>query len=178
MPNLARKLPVGAEFLDEGLHARVWAPNCRHVVLVTDPDGPAGEKFALAAEPDGYFSALIDRLEPGTPYRYRLDGGQAYPDPASRFQPEGPHGPSMIVDPTRYAWRDTGWRGVSPGVHIIYEMHIGTFTPPGTWQGAIAELPALADLGITVIELMPVADFTGDFGWGYDGVDLFAPTRL
>jgi maltooligosyltrehalose trehalohydrolase len=177
MRDIQRRLPVGAELLEQGLHVRVWAPKCRRVAMVTESETQDAEAFELEAEPDGYFSTLIEGLEPGVRYRYRLDGGTSFSDPASRFQPEGPHGPSMIVDP-RYGWRETAWQGVREGVQIIYEMHIGTFTPEGTWQSAIAELPALADLGITVLEVMPVADFAGDFGWGYDGVNLFAPTRL
>ena len=101
-----------------------------------------------------------------------------YPDPASRFQPQGPHGPSEVIDPSAFAWTDRGWRGVGVTGQVIYEMHVGTFTPEGTWEAAARELPELADLGVTVLEVMPVADFPGRFGWGYDGVNLFAPTRL
>ncbi|HSG39093.1 MAG TPA: malto-oligosyltrehalose trehalohydrolase, partial [Thermoanaerobaculia bacterium] len=101
--------------------------------------------------------------------------GDAFPDPASRFQPEGPHGPSQVVDPSTFQWTDRDWRGVTREGQVIYEMHVGTFTPEGTWAAAARELPELADLGITVLELMPVAEFPGRFGWGYDGVDLFAP---
>lgn len=109
-------------------------------------------------------------------YRYKLDAG-AFPDPASRFQPEGPHGPSRIIDPT-FTWTDSEWRGVSPEGQVIYEMHVGTFSEEGTWAGATRHLPHLAELGITLIEVMPVSDFPGRYGWGYDGVNLFAPTRL
>jgi maltooligosyltrehalose trehalohydrolase len=112
-------------------------------------------------------------------YRLRLEGHPAlYPDPASRFQPQGVHGPSQIVDPGTFRWSDSAWLGVPRDGQVIYEMHIGTFTPEGTWAAATRELPELAALGVTVLEIMPVADFPGDFGWGYDGVDLFAPTRL
>ena len=112
-------------------------------------------------------------------YRFRLDQGEAaLPDPASRFQPEGPHGPSEIVDPGDFAWTDGAWRGRTREQLVIYEMHVGTFTPDGSWEAASRELPALAELGITCLEIMPVAEFPGRFGWGYDGVDLFAPTRL
>jgi maltooligosyltrehalose trehalohydrolase len=111
-------------------------------------------------------------------YGYRLDGSPACPDPASRFQPAGPHGPSEIVDPGAFAWSDADWRGVTREGQVIYEMHVGTFTTAGTWEAASRELPELARAGITVVEVLPVADFVGDFGWGYDGVDLFAPTRL
>jgi maltooligosyltrehalose trehalohydrolase len=112
-------------------------------------------------------------------YRYRLDQGpDLYPDAASRFQPDGPHGPSMIVDPAAFHWTDVSWPGRALEGQVIYEMHIGAFTTEGTWEAAARQLPALVDVGVTVLELMPVADFVGTFGWGYDGVDLFAPTRL
>jgi maltooligosyltrehalose trehalohydrolase len=112
-------------------------------------------------------------------YRFRLDADSThYPDPISRFQPQGPHGPSEVVDPRTFSWSDHAWPGVAREGQVIYEMHIGTFTSEGTWEAAIRELPALAELGITLLEVMPVADFSGDFGWGYDGVNQFAPTRL
>ena len=133
--------------------------------------------MALGPERDGYFSGLLPAT-PGALYRFRLDGKNAYPDPVSRFQPEGPHGPSQVVDPSRFVWTDQAWRRCGREGQIVYEMHIGTFTREGTWDAAIKELPALADLGVTVLEVMPVADFPGRFGWGYDGVYLFAPTRL
>ncbi len=136
-----------------------------------------GSVVELKAEADGYFSGYVPNIEAGTLYKFRLDSGE-FPDPASRFQPEGPHGPSAIIDPGRFEWTDAGWKGVRRGGQIIYEMHIGTFTRGGTWRAAVEELPQLADLGITVLEVMPVADFCGRFGWGYDGVNLFAPTRL
>lgn len=110
-------------------------------------------------------------------YKYKLDSG-SFPDPASRFQPEGPHGPSQIVDPSQFRWTDSKWKGPSRAGQVIYEMHIGTFTREGTYRAAMEHLPKLVDLGITMLEVMPVADFPGRFGWGYDGVNLFAPTRL
>jgi maltooligosyltrehalose trehalohydrolase len=130
----------------------------------------------LHAEGNGYFSGLVPHAAVGTAYRFRLDGG-SYPDPASRSQPDGPHGPSVVVDAT-FAWTDHGWRGHEPGAWVMYELHLGTFTPEGTWSAAAAHLPALAALGITVLEVMPIAEFSGGFGWGYDGVDLFAPSHL
>ncbi len=115
----------------------------------------------------------------GALYRFRVNEAEDFhPDPASRFQPEGPHGSSCIVDPKRFQWTDSKWRGVNLKGQIIYEIHIGTFTPEGTWRAAAEQLAELARAGITVIEVMPIADFPGKFGWGYDGVDLFAPTRL
>lgn len=176
-PVMSRRLPVGVEPLgDGGAHARVWAPKAGRVELVVEGEG---RSFALRPEGDGYFSATIDRLAVGTLYRFRLDGGETlYPDPASRFQPDGPHGPSQLVDPARFSWTDAGWSGRAIQGQVIYEMHIGTFTAEGTWDAARRALPALVELGVTVLELMPVADFAGKFGWGYDGVNLFAPTRL
>src|SRR5262249_47488763 len=125
------------------------------------------------------FSGFARAASAQTLYRFRLNGaGELRPDPASRFQPQGPHGPSQVVDPDAFSWTDAGWRGVEREGQVLYEMHVGTFTREGTWSAAERELEELASLGVTVIEVMPVADFPGRFGWGYDGVDLFAPTRL
>ncbi len=170
-----RRLPIGAEVLPEGgVRFRVWAPG-RHRVGVAIDHGPT---VALDAEPGGYWSGRVARAGPGTRYRFRLDDDQALPDPASRFQPGGPHGPSEVIDPDAFAWTDRDWPGIGSEGQVLYEMHIGTFTPEGTYAAAMARLPALKEIGITAIELMPVAEFPGRFGWGYDGVDLFAPTRL
>ena len=114
----------------------------------------------------------------GSRYKYRLDGGETCPDPASRFQPEGPHGWSAVVDGAAFPWTDQNWRGVALPHQVIYEMHIGTFTRQGTWSSAQAELPHLAETGVTVLEVMPVAEFPGRFGWGYDGVQWFAPAHI
>jgi maltooligosyltrehalose trehalohydrolase len=160
-----RRLPIGAEVTPEGVHFRVWAPKRKKVEAATDTGS-----FELEAEGDGYFSGIGS----GTLYKYRLDGGDSFPDPASRFQPQGPHGPSQVVDPS-FPWTDEGWRGLRREGQVLYEMHVGTFTPEGTWEAASRELQELARLGITVIEMMPVTEFPGRFGWGYDGVDLFAP---
>jgi maltooligosyltrehalose trehalohydrolase len=172
--SVQRRLPIGAEIVEGGVHFRVWAPARKDVAVVLgDREAP------LSAEGDGYFSGLIEDIGAGALYRFRLDGGDdLYPDPASRFQPEGPHGPSCVVDPRSYAWKDHGWGGVRAQGVVLYEMHIGAFTPEGTWAAAMRELPELARFGITCLEVMPVAEFPGAFGWGYDGVDLFAPTRL
>jgi maltooligosyltrehalose trehalohydrolase len=141
--------------------------------------GRSPRSITLTPEDQGYFSGEVPEAGAGTLYRFRLDGDEAlYPDPASRFQPEGPHGPSQVVDPGEFRWTDGQWRGTSLKGQVIYEMHIGTFTREGTWAAAARELPELARAGITLLEVMPVAEFMGRFGWGYDGVDLFAPTRL
>jgi maltooligosyltrehalose trehalohydrolase len=176
-----RRLPVGAEVLPEGgVHFRVWAPRCRRVEIVLgDKSGGNREILELSHDEPGYYSGFASNARPGSLYHYRLDGNDyLYPDPASRFQPDGPHGPSCIIDPTLFQWTDDRWAGVKIEGQVIYEMHVGTFTREGTYEAAARELPELADAGITVIEMMPVAEFCGRFGWGYDGVDLFAPTRL
>ena len=173
-----RRLPIGAEVLPEGgAHFRVWAPRRKQVEAVFQGDSDRSIQFT--PEPDGYFSALAPQARAGALYKLRLDGGRhLYPDPASRFQPEGPHGPSQVVDPRAFHWTDEQWGGVGPENQVLYEMHVGTFTKEGTWEAAARELPELAELGITCVEVMPVAEFPGQFGWGYDGVNLFAPTRL
>jgi maltooligosyltrehalose trehalohydrolase len=173
-----RRYPAGAEIApDGGVHFRVWAPVCQRVEVILEP--PDESDHELKPDGDGYFSLIIPDLDPGTRYRFRLDGGDMlYPDPASRFQPEGPHGPSQVIDPWSYRWSDMNWKGVALPGQVIYEMHIGTFTKEGTWSAAERELPELAAAGITCLEVMPVAEFPGQFGWGYDGVNLYAPTRL
>ncbi|HEY0304166.1 MAG TPA: malto-oligosyltrehalose trehalohydrolase, partial [Longimicrobiales bacterium] len=132
----------------------------------------------LEREGDGYFSAELAGVRAGSRYWYLLDDDGPFPDPASRFQPDGPHQASEVIDPDAYDWSDGGWRGVRLPGQVIYEMHVATFTREGSWRAAATELIRLKDLGVTVIELMPVAEFAGRFGWGYDGVDLFAPTHL
>jgi maltooligosyltrehalose trehalohydrolase len=175
----SRRLPVGAEFTpDEGTRFRVWAPKRRRVDVLLEEAGRDPLVVALEAEAGGYFSGLSRDAAPGALYRFRLDGADAFPDPASRFQPDGPHGPSMVVDPKRYRWSDADWKGRPIRGQVLYEMHVGTFTREGTWGAAGEKLRDLFDAGITVVEAMPIADFPGRFGWGYDGVDLFAPTRL
>ncbi|HJZ59099.1 MAG TPA: malto-oligosyltrehalose trehalohydrolase [Gemmataceae bacterium] len=172
-----RRLPVGAEVRPDGTHFRVWAPIRKRIEAVLETGRAAGA-HELTSEPQGYFSGLVRQAAAGDRYRLRLDGEKTYPDPASRFQPEGPHGQSEVVDPTTFPWTDTGWAGLSLPGQVIYELHIGTFTREGTWAAAMRELPELASAGITLVEVMPVADFPGRFGWGYDGVNLFAPCRL
>jgi maltooligosyltrehalose trehalohydrolase len=179
---LRRRLPVGAEPQDEvGVNFRVWAPDRRRVRVqierTHDGGGPAAHD--LQSEVEGYFSGTVAAAGVGTRYRFLLDEDPTpYPDPASRFQPDGPHGPSEVIDPAAFLWSDEAWKGLKPDGHVLYEMHLGTFTREGTCRAAMALLGDLAELGVTIIELMPVAEFPGRFGWGYDGVDLFAPTRL
>ena len=169
-----RRFPVGAEVTSHGVDFRVWAPNCRRVEVVIE----GGETVPLDGEAEGYFSGLVRNAQAGSRYRLRLDGGEAFPDPATRYQPSGPHGWSEVVDASGFAWSDSHWPGVTLGGQVIYELHIGTFTQEGTWRSAQARLPQLAETGITVVEVMPVAEFPGQFGWGYDGVQLFAPAHI
>ncbi len=175
MPTVKRRLSAGVELLGSAaVDARVWAPACRTVEFVID----GGAIHPLDAAEEGFFQGTIPGVASGTRYWFRLDGDRLRPDPVSRYQPDGPHGPSAVVDPLAFAWSDTAWRGIEARGQVLYELHVGTFTRQGTWRAAAEELPALVDLGITAIEMMPVADFAGRFGWGYDGVNLYAPSRL
>ena len=171
-----RRFPVGADVIAGGTHFRVWSPAHKRVELVVEEE--THRVFPLEPESGGYFSAFVEGCQAGAFYRYRLDGGEAFPDPASRRQPRGVHGPSEIVDARRFPWTDANWKGLTIKNQVLYEMHVGTFTREGTWLAAIHELAALADLGITTIEMMPIAEFSGKFGWGYDGTFWYAPTRL
>jgi len=180
-----RRLPIGAEVIPaKGVHFRVWAPKRKkiEVVLEKGPHGTApgaGAAIELQSEKNGYFSGLAADADEGSYYRFRLDGKNLlFPDPASRFQPNGPSGASLVVSPESYQWTDQDWAGIDMAGQVIYETHIGTFTQEGTWEAAARELAELKDLGVTLLEIMPVADFPGRFGWGYDGVNLFAPSRL
>lgn len=174
-----RRYAIGAEVVAQGgVHFRLWAPKPRQVRLVigNDADERSAAEIDMTEEAGGYWSAYVGHLGPGSLYGFRLDDDETiYPDPASRYQPQGPHGLSQVVDDLEYAWNDNAWKGVPSYDRVIYEMHIGSFTPEGSFRAAADKLPDLAELGITVIEVMPVAEFDGCFGWGYDGVALFAP---
>jgi maltooligosyltrehalose trehalohydrolase len=177
-----RRYPIGAELIGPNeTHFRIWAPKAHRVDLVLEESAAKDSRrtfHALEAEEGGYFSGSAN-AGAGARYRFRVNEGENfYPDPASRFQPDGPHSPSSIVDPTQFRWTDSQWPGLTLKGQIIYEMHIGTFTKDGTWHAAAQQLEELACIGVTVIEMMPVADFPGKFGWGYDGVNLFAPSHL
>ena len=174
--DVPRRIPIGAELSEHGVHFRVWAPSRRTVEVVID--GARQQIVQLTKEASGYFSGLVESLKAGSRYKYRLDSKDSFPDPASRFQPDGPHQPSEVIDPSTFHWTDSAWTGAKLPGQVIYEMHIGTFTKEGTWRSAARQLPRLAETGVTVLEVMPVAEFPGRFGWGYDGVYLFAPTHL
>ncbi|WP_183865183.1 MULTISPECIES: malto-oligosyltrehalose trehalohydrolase [unclassified Rhizobium] len=170
-----RRYPVGAEIVDRVASFRVWAPSHQTMSVVL----MAGGEYPMRREEGGYFCVDVEGLQIGALYQFRLgETPQCLPDPASRFQPGGPAGPSMLVDYRSFRWRDTAWPGISPDGQVLYEMHIGTFTPEGTYEAAAQKLPLLKDLGITCLEMMPVNEFLGEFGWGYDGVLPYAPTRL
>src|SRR5260370_2694183 len=176
------RYPIGAELVganEPELRVRAQKATRVDVVLEESAARNAHRTFhPLRREESGYFSGSAE-ARAGDCYRFRVDNAEHFhPDPASRFQPDGPHGSSRIVDPTTFLWSDAEWRGKQLKGQIIYEMHVGTFTPEVTWSAAVEQRPELARIGITVIEVMPIADFPGNFGWGYDGVDLFAPTHL
>lgn len=176
-----RKFAVGAEPGETGTHFRVWAPAARRLEVVerSASSSAAGKGHLLERGADGYFAGHVPGLRDGDLYSLRLDGqAQLLPDPAARFQPQGPHGPSQIVDAGRYAWSDAGFAGTPERGQVLYELHVGTFTKEGTYEAAAEQLGYLVDTGITTIELMPLAEFPGEFGWGYDGVGLWSPTRL
>jgi maltooligosyltrehalose trehalohydrolase len=175
-PPVVRRCPVGAEIVGEHeLSFRLWAPAAQRVRVVLLSRG--GREHELECGTDGYFSGAVPGRA-GDRYKFRLDDSQLYPDPASRFQPSGPHEASEVIDASVFQWTDADWPGVPLDGQVIYEMHAGTFTREGTWASAQRQLDELARLGVTVLELMPVAEFEGRFGWGYDGVDLFAPSHL
>ena len=155
----------------------MWAADARTVDVQTDGDDGAYERATLKALDDGVFEGSIRGAKAGDRYAYFLDGQGPFPDPASRFQPEGPHGASEIVDPHAFSWSDLGWRGVGLDDLLLYELHVGTFTPEGTFASAAERLAYLRDLGVTAVELMPVAEFPGERSWGYDPAALFAPAH-
>jgi maltooligosyltrehalose trehalohydrolase len=169
-----RRRPIGAEIIGDATSFRVWASAHRDVNVVI-----SGVDYPLRDEDGGYFQGAINGVAAGTRYRFRIDGSdETYPDPASRFQPDGPHGDSEVIDANAYRWSGENRREVDKRNLVIYEMHIGTFTREGTWRAAIEQLAALRDTGINLLEVMPVHEFPGRFGWGYDGVDLWAPSHL
>src|SRR5437660_3940646 len=170
-PSLDRMSALGASLLANGVTFRVWAPRCRSVDVVVD--GRAIE--ALVPREGGLFEVTLEGLAEGARYKYRLDATRYRPDPASRFQPEGVHGPSVVVDPNRFVWTDQEFAGHALGDLVLYELHVGAFTPPGTFEAIVPHLARLVELGVTAVELMPIAEFPGSRNWGYDGVHLWAP---
>ncbi|WP_203329012.1 malto-oligosyltrehalose trehalohydrolase [Candidatus Laterigemmans baculatus] len=172
MPSTTRPAH-GAIVTGEGVQFSLWAPLAETVELLLD----SGLRMPMIPGEDGLFELFVERLKPGATYRYCLDGGEPLPDPASRFQPEGVHGPSQIIDPSAYPWKDAAWQGIPRQELVFYELHVGTFTPEGTFRSLIPRLPYLKELGITAVELMPLADFAGRWNWGYDPAAFYAPSR-
>lgn len=182
-----RRYPIGAEIVSGQVYFRVWSPlsNTVEAVFEDTPDGNNKNDISntaslkLLREEGGYFSGILPSVPETLLYGFRLDNSdKILPDPVSRFQPYGPKGFSQLVDPCKFKWTDHNWTGISDENCVIYEMHTGTFTRDGLWEAAQDFLEELAGIGINVLELMPVCEFYGDFGWGYDGVNLFAPSHL
>ncbi len=171
---LTRETRVGANRLPDGSwEFLLWAPQAGAVSLHLLRG--SGELLAMESLADGYHRATVPTLDPASEYFYQLDGERDLPDPASRFQPQGVHGPSQIVDLDAFRWTDHNWKGTPLERTVFYELHVGAYTPEGSFDSVIPHLPEIAALGITTIELMPIAQFPGPRNWGYDGVYLFAP---
>ena len=165
--------PLGATpFPGQGWRFVVWAPAAKELSVHIEGDGD--RVVPMQKSDSGYFETTITKVDPGARYFYRFEDGRELPDPASRCQPEGVHGPSQVVDLKDFKWTDSFWRGLELDRSVIYELHVGTYTQQGTFEAVIPHLAALRDLGITTIELMPVAEFPGNRNWGYDGVQPFA----
>ncbi|MEZ6138951.1 MAG: malto-oligosyltrehalose trehalohydrolase [Zavarzinella sp.] len=176
MNTTEQNLVQGAWYRPESTRFCIWAPQRKCVELLYEPVGGTWQTMVLSKTPTGHHVGEISHLPAGSRYWYRVDGDGPFPDPASHFQPEGVHHPSVVVD-HRFEWTDHDWQGVSPEDAVIYELHTGTFSPKGTFQAIVEHLDYLQSLHINVVELMPVGDFPGDRGWGYDGVKLYAPAR-
>jgi maltooligosyltrehalose trehalohydrolase len=172
------QLPIGARPDGVGVRFRVWAPDVHKVELVVLGENRRElSRHLMRRDEDGYHAVEVEGLRAGAKYMYLLDGDKMRPDPASKYQPEGVHGPSQVVDPS-FSWSVSAWNGIPLEDMILYEVHTGTATPEGTFEALIDKLPYLRTLGVTAVEIMPVADFPGDRNWGYDGVDLYAPARV
>lgn len=163
---------LGATFEDGGVRFRVASPTAEALAVVLE----GGARYPLEKTDETTFEALVQGVRPGTRYRVEMDGA-AMPDPASRFQPEGVHGPSEVIDPRGYTWQDAGWQGVAHKDLVFYELHVGTFTKEGTYRAAQDKLPYLRALGITAVELLPLAAFPGERNWGYDPAAQYAPAH-
>ncbi len=166
------RLEFGASVVEKGVRFRVWAPRVGNLAVVVK--GPKRGVFPMRRAQGDVFEVTVENAGPGTNYVYLLDGERERPDPVSRWQPEDVHGPSRVVAPDSYAWRDRNWKGLALEDYVIYELHTGTFTPEGTFDAVVAKLPYLCELGITAVEPMPIAQFPGERNWGYDGAFPYA----
>ncbi len=165
----------GAQLIEGGCEFCVWAPLATIVAVAIE--GSTSTPRPMNRDAEGFFTGVVPDVKAGSRYRFMFDDGKAIPDPCSRFQPDGPHGPSMVIDNDAYEWHDANWTGLSLAGQVLYELHIGTFTPEGTFDAAASKLEYLVDLGVTAVEIMPIAECPGLRNWGYDGVMLFAPSH-
>lgn len=172
----SRQSTFGPLLQNDGCLFRLWARPAANVELLLE-DGVSTRVVSMHLEPDGMYHAYLKGVFPGARYWFKIDGAGPYPDPASRRQPLGVHGPSEVVDPDSFVWKSDAFQTPSLRELVMYELHVGTFTPAGTFLAVIEKLDSLSDMGINVIELMPVADFAGEHNWGYDGVSLYAPAH-
>ena len=168
----------GARVLAEGVQYRTWCQHQDGELIIYTPSGSLARTIPLTSEGDGYWIATDDQSQSGDLYKYRFGDLGPWPDPASRFQPGGVHGPSLVIDGNNFPWTDHDWKSPARDELVIYELHVGTFTPAGNFSGVADKLTYLADLGVNAIELMPIADFPGQRNWGYDGVAIYAPARV
>ena len=168
-------MPFGAAVVAEGVRFRLWAPAAESVDvgLVVDDDAPTWH--VLSGDANGWYHGVVAGAGAGARYRFRIDGKTLVPDPASRYNPDDVHGASQVIDPGAFEWHDGDWRGRRWSEAVLYELHVGAFTQGGTFADVASRLDHLVDLGVTALELMPVADFPGRRNWGYDGALLFAP---
>ncbi|KIO47903.1 1,4-alpha-glucan branching protein [Nitrosospira sp. NpAV] len=170
-------MPYGTQITQQGVRFRLWAPGCEQAALCVSHERARHEQaLPMLARGGGWFELTAPHVGVGTRYQFEVNGGLRVPDPASRFNPDNVHGASEVIDPANFDWQDAAWRGRPWEETVIYELHVGTFSPAGTFAGVAERLDYLAELGVTAIELMPVADFPGTRNWGYDGVLPYAPT--
>lgn len=165
------QMPFGAEATPNGIRFSLWAPDARRIQLQVDDADP----IDVAADDDGFARVIVEGVGAGARYSWTIDERAGIPDPVSRFQPDGVFGPSLVTDPTAFPWRDQDWTGRPWDEAVVYEAHVGAATSAGTFDALTERLDAIADLGVTVIELMPIAECPGAHNWGYDGVLPFAP---
>ncbi len=177
MTSFVHAMPFGAQPVTDGVRFRLWAPDRSDLALRLER-GDAHREIPLTPDAAGWFDTTVTDARPGDRYRWRVGGDLLVPDPASRFQPDDVHGASEVIDPAAYCWQFADWCGRPWEQTVLYEMHIGAFSPQATYAGVADKLDHLVDLGVTAIELMPVADFPGRWDWGYDGVALFAPDSV
>jgi maltooligosyltrehalose trehalohydrolase len=177
LPSMDTSIPFGPCLEEHGVRFRIWAPEAKQVDVLLVGQGQ-GRNVAMPATKDGWHEVLVPEAGTNTLYHFRINGETLVPDPGSRFQPNDVQGPSQVVDTAGFTWENPDWQGLPWAETVLYELHVGTFTPEGTYDGVRARLPYLKELGVTAVELMPLADFPGQRNWGYDGVLPFAPDSV